>query len=74
MGNLTLVTSKLNPALSNGPWERKLPEILKHSALALNRELADDPCWNESSIQERGKLLFEFARQEWPRPGESNHQ
>ena len=33
IGNLTLLTKELNPAVSNGPWLRKRDEILKHSAL-----------------------------------------
>ncbi len=68
MGNLTLVTSKLNPALSNGPWEDKRPEILKHSALALNRGLDDIEHWNEEAIQQRGEELFQSARKIWSRP------
>ena len=67
LGNLTLVTGKLNPALSNGPWGDKLPEILKHSALALNRELGEIPSWDEAAIRKRGERLFEFARVEWAR-------
>lgn len=71
MGNLTLVTQKLNPALSNGSWEAKRPEILKHSALALNRELVDVPRWDSQSIQDRGKALFGFACKEWSRSAEN---
>jgi hypothetical protein len=32
IGNLTLLTEKLNPSVSNGPWSKKRPAILEHSA------------------------------------------
>jgi hypothetical protein len=66
MGNLTLLTKVLNPAVSNGSWERKREEILVHSALNLNRQLPAS--WNELAIRQRGEALFERAKQIWPRP------
>lgn len=68
MGNLTLLTAKLNPSISNGPWDQKKPEILKYSALALNRDLSDIAEWTEEAISARGEALFEIARREWPVP------
>jgi hypothetical protein len=66
MGNLTLLTKILNPAVSNGPWERKREEILAHSALNLNRQLP--PVWDEASIRRRADVLFERVKEIWPRP------
>jgi len=66
LGNLTLVTKKLNPKLSNGPWEAKRADILKHSALALNRDLPEE--WDEESIDARGPALAELALGIWPGP------
>jgi len=66
VGNLTLLTRKLNPSVSNGPWKSKRPEILKHSALNLNRTLPDT--WNEMLINERSEELFKVAVKVWPRP------
>lgn len=66
LGNLTLVTKSLNPAVSNGPWARKKEEILHHSALALNRGLRDTSEWNEEAVQSRGRTLFDEARLVWP--------
>jgi hypothetical protein len=63
---LTLLTKELNPSVSNGPWERKRKEILKHSALNLNRSLPDE--WNEEAIQVRAEELFKVAVKVWPRP------
>lgn len=51
VGNLTLLTKVLNPSISNGPWDKKLPEILKHSALNLNRLLPKK--WDETAIDNK---------------------
>jgi hypothetical protein len=68
IGNLTLLNKRLNPSVSNGPWDRKLPAILKHSALNLNRPLADYPGWDEESIERRSEELFHYAVAVWPYP------
>lgn len=70
-GNLTLLTKKLNPAVSNGAWGSKHPKILKHSALALNRQLQGQAAWDESTIDARTAELFRMALKIWPRPKES---
>jgi hypothetical protein len=66
IGNLTLLTKKLNPKVSNGPWSEKRPVILRHSALTLNRKLQDCPEWGEEAILRRSEALFEVAKQVWP--------
>jgi hypothetical protein len=66
IGNLTLLTKELNPSVSNGPWDRKLEGILKHSALNLNRGLARR--WDEAAIQARTEALFKIALKVWPHP------
>ena len=68
IGNLTLLTKELNPAVSNGPWDKKHKEILKHSAIALNRELQGVTIWDEDKIEQRSEALFKLAVQIWPRP------
>jgi hypothetical protein len=70
MGNLTLLTNKLNPSVSNGPWEQKLPAILEFSVLTLNKKLQSHSEWNEDRILARGASLFKFARRIWPHPEE----
>ena len=65
VGNLTLLTNKQNPSVSNGPWGRKRKEILRHSALNLNRVLPEE--WDEQAIERRSKELFELAVRIWPR-------
>lgn len=67
-GNLTLLTKKLNPAVSNSAWPRKREGILEHSALALNRWFHNAERWDDEAIEERTERLFEKARAVWPRP------
>jgi hypothetical protein len=69
VGNLTLLTKKLNPAVSNGPWTKKRPEILKHSVLMLNHAFQGAEVWNEDTIDQRAKDLFDVAVNIWPHPG-----
>ncbi len=76
MGNLTLLTMKLNSSVSNGPWltsmdggpQGKRDQILKFSNLAINQHLHGVSAWNEKNIEARGNVLFDVARQVWPRP------
>lgn len=71
LGNLTLLTSSLNPAVSNGQWDQKRPAIGAHSALTLNRKLASEPEWqewNEQAILRRAESLFRVATRIWPYP------
>jgi len=68
MGNLTLLTKRLNPKLSNGPWDEKQPAILEHSALTLNRQLQGYSEWNEETVLQRGEALLQIAKEIWPYP------
>lgn len=68
LGNLTLLTKRLNPKVSNGPWSTKQPAILQHSALTLNRQCQNYPIWDEQTIVQRGESLFEIAKKIWPFP------
>lgn len=69
IGNLTLVTKKLNPRLSNRSWPEKVQALKKHVKLNLNHDLlnrwATD--WNDATIIKRGELLFDHALRLWPR-------
>ena len=73
IGNLTLITQSLNPAISNGSWEEKRPEILKYSKNNLNRYFQPDnedqlTIWNEEKIIERSKRLAELFVKVWESP------
>jgi hypothetical protein len=67
LGNLTLLTAKLNPSISNGPWPTKLQEILKFSALGLNRRLPAT-AWSENEIEGRSHELAGLAVSTWKHP------
>lgn len=68
MGNLTLLTQKLNSKISNGPAKEKLPAIAAQSRLGLNVYFQGRTTWSEDDMLERGKALFEKARSIWPGP------
>ena len=63
LGNLTLLTAKLNKAVSNGPWDGKngkRSELRKHDLLLLNRDLDgfSGNGWADESIMRRtGELI-----------------
>ncbi|MGF6540316.1 DUF262 domain-containing protein [Paraburkholderia youngii] len=71
VGNLTLLTEKLNPALSNLGFEIKRPEITK-SLLALNAYFqgpawtTPDASWAEDGIRKRAETLWALAVRVWP--------
>lgn len=73
LGNLTLLTKKLNSKQSNGPWlakDGKREGLEGHDVLFLNRELlkkAGDK-WTDDAIALRTKELTEAIIQIWPVP------
>lgn len=74
IGNLTLVSGKLNPSLSNAAWRHaetkggKADGLLRHTRLELNRRLlANHEVWNEASISARADELFQDASTIWSR-------
>ncbi|MGW0517134.1 DUF262 domain-containing protein [Crossiella sp. NPDC003009] len=81
LGNLTLVTDKLNPSLTNLPWtdeeaaqvkpgaEGKRTQLSWHSQLLLNKELVNlhHDRWTEQDILARGQALAEAIAAIWPR-------
>jgi hypothetical protein len=75
-GNLTLVTKKLNPSMSNSSFAIKRPEITR-SLLALNNHfgrakyLSPDCHWTEDDIADRARELFALALKIWPGPLEA---
>jgi hypothetical protein len=74
LGNLTLVTSSLNPALSNDPWAEKRGALAQHSALRLNAQLVHDhpDRFDEDCIDARSAALAESLIAEWPGPDGSD--
>jgi hypothetical protein len=78
LGNLTLVTVALNPAMSNGPWSDQQAQLagldkgkrsaLGQSVLLLNADLTKRENFNEQVIAERGESLARRAVGIWWRP------
>ncbi|WP_287182521.1 DUF262 domain-containing protein [Mesorhizobium sp.] len=67
IGNLTILSSGLNTAQSNLSWSDKLPELMRHSLLPINQALQGLVTWDETSIEARGRLLFDRALTIWTR-------
>ena len=71
IGNLTLVTSGFNSALSNEAFRVKRPEIVANSSLMLNayfQRFKDTDSWNEDAIIARAEMLFHYSLEIWPYP------
>lgn len=73
LGNLTLLTSKLNSANSNNPWlgEKSKREALKeHSRLRLSEDIIETSVagWTASDIESRTALLVRNILSIWPVP------
>jgi hypothetical protein len=66
-GNLTLLTQSLNSSVSNGPFLGKREEITAQSNLRLNAYFQKADEWDEAAIIARGGVLFDVAKQIWPR-------
>ncbi len=68
IGNLTLVTSSLNPSLSNSAWSDKRPELLKYGKLNLMQYFhgAEADTWDEGKIETRSCHLLAQIKEIWP--------
>lgn len=77
LGNLTLVTARLNPALGNMPWQDKRQWLSEHSLLRLTHGTLLNPpptvgisdwasSWDEHRIRARGGYLASLALNIWP--------
>ena len=68
IGNLTLVTSNFNSALSNRAWDIKRGMIEEESLLKLNRDVANQNEWNEQTIEDRSEELANHINKIWQHP------
>lgn len=66
IGNLTLATTSLNPAMSNAAWSEKREALRTHSLLVLSKEVVDRPTWDESEIEARTQRLANLLLTIWP--------
>ncbi|MGW3890454.1 GmrSD restriction endonuclease domain-containing protein [Micromonospora chokoriensis] len=73
IGNLTLLTGRLNSKVSNGPWPGqtgKRAHLQEHDVLMLNRELLQQAqeSWDNQGIGVRTARLVDAILDVWPVP------
>ena len=73
LGNMTLLTQKLNSKVSNGAWlgtDGKAAALRQQSTLLLNRDLTEDSTqqWTTDAISQRTKELTESFLAVWAVP------
>lgn len=72
VGNLTLLTQKMNSAVSNRAWDTKRQALREHSTLLLSdRDVTSHDAWNEQLIAERGAAIAREVEEIWPIPAEA---
>lgn len=64
LGNLTLLSGKLNRQISNKPFNDK-KKLYKESVIALNKELMNYTEWNKLTIEKRQEILADLALKIW---------
>lgn len=73
LGNLTLLTGRLNSKVSNGPWHGeggKRQALHAHDVLLLNRQLLQEAvdAWNDDRLQARTDRMIAAVLEVWPVP------
>ncbi|MGH9228619.1 MAG: GmrSD restriction endonuclease domain-containing protein [Acidimicrobiales bacterium] len=71
VGNLTLLTGRLNAKVSNGPWlgvAGKREGLEAHDVLLLNRDLVKREAWDDAAIRARSDALAKLIIEIWPAP------
>ena len=71
IGNLTLVTGRLNSSVSNSPWGSKRQALSDHSVLFLNRVFlkeTENSGWDEVAISARSRRMAGQVARKWPGP------
>lgn len=66
VGNLTLITGKLNSKLGNATFPERREALREHSILKLNSEICEQDAWDVNEIQERAERLIDDVCQIWP--------
>lgn len=73
LGNLTLLSTKLNSSVSNGPWlgeDGKSRALTEHDVLLLNKKVQESgkEGWNEDLIRRRTQELIDSILSIWKIP------
>lgn len=74
LGNLTLITGKLNSSQSNAVWTSKRETLRTHSLLRLASDIVNEDEWGEAAIVARGGRLADVAIRIWPRPDDTSDE
>lgn len=70
LGNLTLITGKLNSTASNAGWIDKRAWLREHSVMRISTDIRNAETWDEAAIAERGDRLAAIAVGLWQRPND----
>jgi hypothetical protein len=71
LGNLTLLTGRLNASVSNGPWlgsGGKRDALHRHDVLMINREFREYEQWTDEDIRRRTDRIANMVMEIWPVP------
>lgn len=70
IGNLVLITSRLNSSISNGTWAAKRPALDASSVLLTTRDVvtAHPDSWTDDDIRERSADIADAVIAIWPVP------
>jgi hypothetical protein len=66
IGNLTVITGKLNSSISDSSYDEKKLSILINSTLMLNKDICLCDSWDVEQIANRSKILYESFCNLWP--------
>lgn len=72
IGNLTLVTGRLNPKMSNAAWPDKRSALREYSVMRISTDIRNAEVWDETAIAERTERLADLSIAVWPRPNDSD--
>jgi hypothetical protein len=67
IGNLTLLSRRLNTGIKNAPYNEKYPAY-RESEIFITNQLPDLPAWSADAIQNRQDEMAEAAGQIWRFP------
>ncbi len=66
MGNLTLITGKMNSKLRNGSWKKKRAALAQNADLPMTKNYLDLEYWDEEAMRKRADDLGKTAVKLWP--------
>ncbi len=71
LGNLTLLSRRLNVAIKNGDFATKKASAYIHSDIVMTKELLAREAWDPAGIDERQAELSRWVSGIWAFPGEA---